>query len=360
MFVSRSKYEEKESQVRVLEARVQDALDKIERLEAENSQLVNTIETASQQSKSTADSIVVRCLIDALRQLEGVRETVLSSYERINAESQSIENINDLFSESASTLNKIVSDMSGLNVQMGSMSERISGLSTTADNINKFVTTITSISDQTNLLALNAAIEAARAGDAGRGFSVVADEVRALATETNKSATEVSELVNGIIQSTSKAVSGVNQLRGNNEQLEKGINQLNGSYETMVQHCDSMKSTISEGAMATFIQTVKLDHVVWKADVYSVLCGYSTKSLSEFSDHVSCRLGQWYRENASKPIGQTAAFREIDAPHAKVHSSGVAAIQAKQNGNDDESDAKLLEMEQASERVMTLLDRLLG
>ena len=167
MFVSRSKYEEKESQVRVLEARVQDALDKIERLEAENSQLVNTIETASQQSKSTADSIVVRCLIDALRQLEGVRETVLSSYERINAESQSIENINDLFSESASTLNKIVSDMSGLNVQMGSMSERISGLSTTADNINKFVTTITSISDQTNLLALNAAIEAARAGDAG-------------------------------------------------------------------------------------------------------------------------------------------------------------------------------------------------
>lgn len=113
--------------------------------------------------------------------------------------------------------------MSGLNTQMVSMSERISGLSSTADNINKFVSTITSISDQTNLLALNAAIEAARAGDAGRGFSVVADEVRALATETNKSATEVSELVNDIIQSTAKAVSGVNELRGNNEELEEGI-----------------------------------------------------------------------------------------------------------------------------------------
>ena len=93
MFVSRSKYEEKESQVRALEARVQDALDKIERLEAENSQLINTIETASNQSSSVADSTVVRCLIDALRQLEGVRETVLSSYERINAESQYIVNI---------------------------------------------------------------------------------------------------------------------------------------------------------------------------------------------------------------------------------------------------------------------------
>jgi len=78
-----------------------------------------------------------------------------------------------------------------------------------------------------------------------------------LATETNKSATEVSELVNGIIQSTSKAVSGVNELRDNNEQLGTGINQLNDSYEVMVQHCDSMKSTISEGAIATFIQTVQ-------------------------------------------------------------------------------------------------------
>jgi len=267
MFVSRSKYEEKEALVRKLEARVQEALDKIDVLEAENTELVNAIEAAKGQHASSNDSVVMKCIVDAMRQLEGIRETVLATYQRIDAENQSLANINELFSDSATTLRKIVTDMSGLNLQMGSMSERISGLSTTADNINKFVTTITSISDQTNLLALNAAIEAARAGDAGRGFSVVADEVRALATETNKSATEVSELVNGIIQSTSKAVSGVNELRGNNEQLETGINQLNGSYEVMVKHCDSMKSTISEGAIATFIQTVKLDHVVWKAEV---------------------------------------------------------------------------------------------
>ena len=203
MFVSRSKYEEKEAQVRKLEARMQEALDKIDVLEVENSELINAIEAANSQHASSNDSVVVKCIVDGMRQLEGIRETVLATYQRIDAENQSVANIHELFSDSATTLSKIVTDMSGLNVQMGSMSERISGLSTTADNINKFVTTITSISDQTNLLALNAAIEAARAGDAGRGFSVVADEVRALATETNKSATEVSELVNGIIQSTS-------------------------------------------------------------------------------------------------------------------------------------------------------------
>lgn len=357
MFVSRSKYDEKEAQVRQLEARVQEAMDKVAALEAENAELMSSVE-ASSQTNAQSDSVVMKCAVDALSQMAGIRETVLSTYERIDAENQSVADINDIFSSSATTLSKIVSDMSGLNVQMGSMSERISGLSTTADNINKFVTTITSISDQTNLLALNAAIEAARAGDAGRGFSVVADEVRALATETNKSATEVSELVNGIIQSTSKAVSGVNELRGNNEQLEAGINELNGSYESMVQHCDSMKNTINDGAFSTFIQTVKLDHVVWKADVYAVLCGYSQKALSDFGDHTSCRLGRWYSENVGKPIGQTASFRELDGPHANVHKCGMAAMQAKQNGNSAEADAKLIEMEQASERVLSLLDRL--
>jgi hypothetical protein len=63
-------------------------------------------------------------------------------------------------------------------------------------------------------------------------------------------------------------------------------------------------------------------------------------------------------QNANTSIGQTTAFREIEAPHAKVHSSGVEAIRAKQAGNSAEADAKLIEMEQASERVMMLLDPL--
>lgn len=358
MFVSRGKYEEKEAQARQLEMRLQDTLDKVAQLEAENSALANEVEELTAAGTQANDSVLLKCVIDALQQIDSIRETVLAAFQTIDAESRSISDIDALFSQSASTLGNIVNDMSGLNVQMGSMSERISGLSTTADNINKFVTTITSISDQTNLLALNAAIEAARAGDAGRGFSVVADEVRALATETNKSATEVSELVNGIIQSTAKAVSGVNELRSNNENLEAGINELNGSYEGMVAHCKTMKSTITDGAFSTFIQTVKLDHVVWKADIYAMLCGYSNKSVSELSDHTNCRLGQWYRENTGSHVGKSAAFRELDSPHATVHLSGKAAIEAKLAGDQSTSDAKLIEMEQASARVMQILDTL--
>lgn len=358
MFVSRGKYNEKEAQVSQLEKKYSDALDRLAALESENATLQSEITNLAQGASLENESVVTKCLVDSLQQISGIRESVLLSFQTIDAESNSIADINQLFDKSSHVLEKIVKDMSGLNTQMVSMSERISGLSTTADNINKFVSTITSISDQTNLLALNAAIEAARAGDAGRGFSVVADEVRALATETNKSATEVSELVNGIIQSTAKAVSGVNELRGNNEELEVGINTLNDSYESMVSHCDSMKRTINDGSLVAFIQTVKLDHVVWKAEVYAVICGYSDKQPEDFADHTSCRLGQWYSENAGKAVSKNSAFREIDGPHAAVHQCGLAAMKAQRNGDNVTADAKLVEMERTSERVMGLLDRL--
>ena len=90
MFVSRSKFEEKEAQVQLLEKRLQETLDKISLLEAENAELTAALETANHEDVSTANATVVKCLVDSLSQVEGVRETVLRSYERINEESKSI------------------------------------------------------------------------------------------------------------------------------------------------------------------------------------------------------------------------------------------------------------------------------
>ena len=318
----------------------------------------NSLATESAATSGNTYNGVTFSMLDAMQQVAGIRETVLNSFTSINEEKEHIGDVTNLFNESASTLTTILSDMDLLNSQMGQMSERISGLSDTADSINKFVTTITSISDQTNLLALNAAIEAARAGDAGRGFSVVADEVRALANETNKSASEVAELVQGIIQSTRAAVGVVSGLQENNDQLSSGISGLNANYEKMVSYSNSMKDTINDASVQTFLQTVKLDHVVWKSDVYAVMCGRSSKQPSDFADHTHCRLGQWYRENGHSEIGRTDAFQRLDKPHAEVHRTGVEAMQAAAQGNEEEAERLLDSMERASSEVLTLLDKI--
>ena len=99
----------------------------------------------------------------------------------------------------------------------------MANLEAIAHSINSFLVTISKIADQTNLLALNAAIKAARAGDAGRGFSVVADEVRGVAINTSKTAEEVGGLIARIKQDTE---TGVNLLQHLKSQTLNYLRQL--------------------------------------------------------------------------------------------------------------------------------------
>ena len=142
-----------------------------------------------------------------------------------------------------------------------------------SDGINSSVVTISTISDQTNLLALNAAIKAARAGDAGRGFSVVADEVRGVASNTSKSAEEVGGLIARIKQDTETGVKFATAPEESNVELSNTIAGLNDNYSGINNTVAIMKSSIVGVTHRSFIQTVKLDHIVWKGEVYEVALG---------------------------------------------------------------------------------------
>jgi predicted nucleic acid-binding Zn-ribbon protein len=327
-------------------------------LQIENATLTSQLAAFKSTDVSEFQQSLMHCAISSMQQIEEIRGSVLSSFERINKESESVEQINEQFAVSTTSLSNIVSAMTQMGDKMSGMATSITGLSGTADSINTFVSTITKISDQTNLLALNAAIEAARAGDAGRGFSVVADEVRKLATETNTSASEVAELVTSILHSTRSAVDSVDEISSNNQDLSGNINALNSDYSSIVTSCNHMTKTISDSSKLSFIQTVKLDHIVWKTDIYAKLSGLSSKPSAELADHLNCRLGKWYSAQSGSSISNNQSFKSLQKPHQLVHEKGFAALQAMENGQSQACIESLNEMEEASEDVMQILNQI--
>ena len=138
---------------------------------------------------------------------------------------------------------------------MQESAEKVEQLARHSEQIDKIVTVIEDIANQTNLLALNAAIEAARAGEQGRGFAVVADEVRGLANRTTEATTEIAEMVKVIQSGTEAAVVSMEAGRKEAEQGVEMANQAGASLEQIVEVVGGLSDRIQQISNATVAQS---------------------------------------------------------------------------------------------------------
>jgi hypothetical protein len=291
--------------------------------------------------------------------LTAIREIVAESamllrteYEKLNQSSSDFDKSTDLLREINTSLHEIESEAK-------SSCTSVEQLKQATQNISNFVNVINDISEQTNLLALNAAIEAARAGDQGRGFAVVADEVRSLAQKTNDTTKQIAGLVGTIIDETQNVDKNIAAMDTKSQTVSTSSRSVLTTVDELLLMSKEMYTIVGRSCNDSFIQTVKLDHVVWKFGVYKLFLGLSTQSIGDFADHTQCRLGKWYYQgDGSKLYTHHKEFKELEDPHMRVHKYGIQALQMHDEGKTTEALEALHNMEIASEEVMQCLSGL--
>ncbi len=215
-------------------------------------------------------------------------ETLLdSSVGKIQHTNEDIKLVNEKLDIAGEEILKITSQIHKSSQLESELALKLTSLKDETEQVKKVLTTINDIADQTNLLALNAAIEAARAGEHGRGFAVVADEVRQLAEKTQKSLTEINSTINIIVQ---EIIESSHQMDSNSEKIhtlskaaedvEKIIN------ETVSMMSQSTKNTNS--SLSEFLEIVKKSqNSMQQTEKVNNISKSNAKSVNEIDDKIN-------------------------------------------------------------------------
>jgi methyl-accepting chemotaxis protein len=263
-----------------------------------NNQIAQAIQEITSGSEVQLQNTqeVASVIEEVARGIQGIAEnsfTVSESSKKMQSEAE----------DGNETMNDIVSKIKSISLSVNETNYAIQTLGEKSKSIGQIIDTISNISDQTNLLALNAAIEAARAGEQGRGFAVVADEVRKLAEKSSESADQIYGIVQSIQQETEASVKNMNKVTKEVEEGIRVVNEAGNTFRSILSSARSVSEQIQEISASSEEISASSEEVA--ASIVEV-----SKLSKEFSENA--------QNTAASSQEQLASMEEINSSSASL------------------------------------------